>query len=100
MTKKRTTSHDFGETRVTSKGQITVPSDVRKARGVSPGDPLRFVQAPDGSVGLKSRKRRRIVEIARASAFHAGEAGIDLDKAIDDAITEAMAERERRSRQG
>ena len=54
----------------------------------------------DGSVRLEARKRRRIVDIARANAFRAGEAGLDLDKTIDEAITIAMEERERRSRGG
>ncbi len=92
--------HDFGEATVTSKGQITVPNDLRKALDISAGDRLRFVRAADGSVRLEARKRRRLVDIARANSFHAGEAGIDLDKTIDEAITAAVLERERRSRQG
>jgi antitoxin PrlF len=100
MTEKGAASLDFGEATVTSKGQITVPNALRKALGLKQGDRLRFVQSPDGSIRLEARKRRRIVDFARANAFRAGEAGIDLDKAIDEAITEAMSERERRSRQG
>lgn len=98
--KRAATEQDFGEATVTSKGQITVPSELRKALGVASGDRVRFVQSSDGSIRLEARKRRRLVDFARANAFRAGEAGIDLDKAIDGAITEAMAERERRSRQG
>ena len=37
--------HDFGEATVTSKGQITVPNDLRKALDISVGDRLRFVRA-------------------------------------------------------
>jgi AbrB family looped-hinge helix DNA binding protein len=92
--------HDFGEATVTSKGQITVPSALRQALGVTPGDRLRFLRVPDGSIRLEARKRRRIVDFARANAFCAGEAGLDLDKTIDEAITLAMEERERRSRGG
>ena len=92
--------HDFGEATVTSKGQITVPSELRKALDVAAGDRVRFVQAADGSIRLEARKRRRIVDFARANAFSAGEAGIDLDKTIDEAITLAMEERDRRSRGG
>ena len=92
--------HDFGEATVTSKGQITVPHDLRKALDISAGDRLRFVRARDGSIRLEPRKRRRIVDIARANAFRAGEAGLDLDKTIDEAITIAMEERDRRSRGG
>jgi hypothetical protein len=46
----------------------------------------------------KPPKRRRIVDVARANAFRVGDAGVDLDAAIDAAITAAMKERERRSR--
>ena len=89
---------DFGEAIVSSKGQITVPRALRQALGVAPGDRVRFVRSPDGSVRVEARKRRRIVDIARANAFRVGEPGLDIDKAIDESITEAMEERERRSR--
>ena len=73
--------HDFGEATVTSKGQITVPHDLRKALDISAGDRLRFVQARDGSIRLEPRKRRRIVDIARANAFRAGDAMRELSAA-------------------
>ncbi len=95
---RRKAEQDFGEATVTSKGQITVPNALRQALGVETGDRLRFVQAEDGSIRLEARKRRRIVDFARANAFCVGEAGLDLDKAIDESITEAMLERDRRSR--
>jgi AbrB family looped-hinge helix DNA binding protein len=97
---QRKAEQDFGEATVTSKGQITVPSALRHALGVAAGDRLRFVRAEDGSIRLEARKRRRIVDFARANAFCVGEAGIDIDKAIDEAITIAMHERDRRSRRG
>ncbi|MBV8103637.1 MAG: AbrB/MazE/SpoVT family DNA-binding domain-containing protein [Hyphomicrobiales bacterium] len=97
-TKRAAAERDFGEATVTSKGQITVPNALRQALGVAAGDRLRFVQTPDGAIRLEARKRRRIVDIARANAFSAGDAGLDLDKAIDEAITLAMEDRERRSR--
>ena len=90
----------FGEATVSGKGHITVPSRLRKGLGVASGDRVRFVRSSDGSIRLEARKRRRLVDIARANAFRAAGRGIDLDKTIDDAITEAMAERERRRRQG
>jgi AbrB family looped-hinge helix DNA binding protein len=34
--------------KVTSKGQITVPVEIRKSLGVKPGDNLRFEQKEDG----------------------------------------------------
>jgi hypothetical protein len=56
------------------------------------------MDAETPTVLQKSRKRRRIVDLARANAFRDGEAGVDLDKTIDEAITIAMTERDRRSR--
>src|ERR1700679_4183374 len=95
--KQATAEQDFGEATVTSKGQITVPNDLRKALDISAGDRLRFVRVADGASRLEARKRRRIVDFARANAFCVGEAALDLDKTIDEAITLAMEESERRS---
>jgi AbrB family looped-hinge helix DNA binding protein len=97
-TAQKKAERDFGEATVTSKGQITVPNALRQELGVASGDRLRFVQATDGSIRLEARKRRRIVDFARANGFCVGEAGADPDKAIDAAITEAVLERDRRSR--
>jgi AbrB family looped-hinge helix DNA binding protein len=97
-TAQKKAERDFGEATVTSKGQITVPNAVRRELGVASGDRLRFVQAADGSIRLEARKRRRIVDFARANAFRGGESGVDVDKAIDDAVTGAVLERDRRSR--
>ena len=72
---------------------------MRKALDISAGDRLRFLQAAV-VVRLEARKRRRIVDFARVNAFRVGEAGVDLDKTVDKAVTLAMEERERRSRGG
>jgi AbrB family looped-hinge helix DNA binding protein len=46
---------------LTSKGQLTIPKDVREALGVGPGDRIEFVQMADGSFAVmpatKSIKR-------------------------------------------
>ena len=44
-----------GSTRVTAKGQVTIPKAVREKLGVRPGDEIEFVEE-DGAV----RVRRRI----------------------------------------
>ncbi len=38
----------FSLAKVTSKGQVTIPVEVRKSLGVKPGDKLRFEQFEDG----------------------------------------------------
>lgn len=47
----------MSEAKVTSKGQITVPKDVRQHLGLKPGDRVRFVIEPDGRVRLMPAKR-------------------------------------------
>ncbi|HWF96732.1 MAG TPA: AbrB/MazE/SpoVT family DNA-binding domain-containing protein, partial [Xanthobacteraceae bacterium] len=88
---------DFGETTVTSKGQITVPAALRQALDLAAGDRLHFLREADGRVVVQLRKRRSIVDFARANPIRLGKSGLDLDALIDEAINEAMAEKWRRS---
>jgi AbrB family looped-hinge helix DNA binding protein len=40
---------------VTSKGQITIPLEVRKKLGIKPGDRVRFVEGERGEIILKPK---------------------------------------------
>jgi AbrB family looped-hinge helix DNA binding protein len=40
---------------VTSKGQITIPAEVRKKLGLKPGDRVRFVEGENGEFVLKPK---------------------------------------------
>lgn len=42
---------------MTTKGQITVPVEVRTALGLQPGDQVAFVSREDGVIELHPRKR-------------------------------------------
>jgi antitoxin PrlF len=44
---------DMGVATVTSKGQITIPVDVREKFGIEPGDRIEFVSASDGTLHLR-----------------------------------------------
>ena len=46
------------QARITSKGQITVPHEIRRALGVRPGDNLLFEIADSGSAGKSSAAAR------------------------------------------
>jgi AbrB family looped-hinge helix DNA binding protein len=92
-----TLEKDFGETTLTSKGQVTLPSALRQAFHLDAGDRLRFRRRADGALVVEPRKRRSIVDIARANPIRLP-AGTDLDAAINASITDAVVDRERRSR--
>lgn len=89
---------DFGETTVTAKGQITLPSAMRQALNLAPGDRIRFQRRADGEIVVATRKRRSILDIAKENAFLIGDDRADLEGLIDEAVEEGMIERERRIR--
>ena len=43
--------------KISSKGQITIPLEVRRKLGLQPGDRIHFVLEKSGEVLLKARKR-------------------------------------------
>jgi len=45
--------------RVTSKGQITIPVEVRNEMGIRKGDDLVFYQGLDGSMHMRVRRLRK-----------------------------------------
>ena len=47
----------MSEAKMTTKGQITVPKDVRLKLGLKPGDRVRFIVEDDGRVRLLPAKR-------------------------------------------
>lgn len=42
---------------LTSKGQVTIPVDVREALNLQPQDKLNFTVLPDGTVIVRAKKR-------------------------------------------
>ena len=51
------------ESAVTSKGQITIPVEVRRAMGLQPQDRVVFTVMPDGTTVMRA-KRRALSELA------------------------------------
>ena len=75
-------------TTVTTKGQVTIPIEIRKALGIEPHDKIEFVLEGDEA---RIRKRRsKIRELAGSLP------PLPPGMSIDDAIAEAREERIRR----
>jgi AbrB family looped-hinge helix DNA binding protein len=77
---------------LTSKGQITLPAQHRKAWGLKPGDQIAFDPPGGQSVRIEPRRKRSIFE--RLDELKLPPLGRPLtQKDIDDSIAEAMTEK-------
>lgn len=47
----------MSEATVTSKGQITIPADIRKSMSLEPGTKVVFTRLSDGTTNLRSKSR-------------------------------------------
>ncbi len=52
-----------GDTTLTSKGQTTIPKEIRDSLRIKPGDRMTFTLMPDGTVVMRV-KNRRMAELA------------------------------------
>jgi AbrB family looped-hinge helix DNA binding protein len=50
------------EATVTSKGQVTIPADIRRAMGLAAGERVVFTQLEDGTIVFRA-KRRSVLEL-------------------------------------
>jgi antitoxin PrlF len=84
------------DTTLTSKGQFTLPAEIRQALDLRPGDQLRFELADDQTLSVVPRRRRSIFELREAMPpLTLGRALEQAD--IDDAVAEAMSDQEDRA---
>lgn len=84
---------------MTSKGQFTLPVEIRQALDLRPGDELRFELTDDKQLSVVPRRRRSIFELRETlPPLTLGRPLTQAD--IDDVITEAMNEQEERVRRG
>ncbi len=82
---------------LTSKGQITLPREVREALRLQTGDAVDFVLGADGRVEVHKAGRR--VEEVFGLLYQPGIAAAD-DRAVDDEVGQALADEDDRTRQG
>lgn len=55
----------MSEATITSKGQVTIPADIRKAMGLNVGERVVFTQLDDGTTIMRA-KTRSILELKGA----------------------------------
>lgn len=48
---------------LTTKGQTTIPKEIRESLGLQPGDRMTFTLMPDGTVVMRV-KTKRVMELA------------------------------------
>jgi antitoxin PrlF len=74
--------------KVTSKGQITLPVELRAKLKLGPGSRVDFEEQPDGSFVMR-RKTRDIGELRGILKYDGPPVSIeDMNKAIGDAVVE------------
>jgi AbrB family looped-hinge helix DNA binding protein len=85
----------MSEAKMTSKGQITVPKDIRLKLGLKPGDRIRFLLEADGRVRLMPAKRD-ISELVGVLPKPRRALSIEeMDEAIGRAVAEKFARHDR-----
>jgi AbrB family looped-hinge helix DNA binding protein len=85
--------------KLTSKGQITMPSEVRRSLGVSAGDRVAFVM---GRNGIRVQRARSVVdETAGVFKKYLAKRPLtakQLKRRAEDALTDEAVERDERSK--
>jgi antitoxin PrlF len=66
------------ETTLTSKGQVTIPREIRERLGLTSGDKLAFTMLSDGTVVMRS-KTRRLIDLA-GSLTRPGQPSVTIEQ--------------------
>ena len=75
--------------KVTAKGQITIPADVREAIGIREGDKVLFVRMDDGSISLRNSSLEALQQAQQSFS----EAGLRNEDDLASLIKQVRAER-------
>ncbi len=68
----------MSESTITSKGQITIPADIRKAMGLEPQDRVVFTPLLDGTVVMRA-KTRSVAQLKGLLKRPKGAAKVSID---------------------
>jgi antitoxin PrlF len=79
------------ETKVTSKGQVTLPIELRARLAIEPGDRVVFVEQADGTFALRVRRGTFADLRGMLSGKVAQPVDADIAQWIDEARSRALA---------
>ena len=85
---------------VTSKGQMTLPADVRRRMGIDPGDQVTIIVGEDGQRAEFRRVKETIRSVAGSIPTPPHLVGRDLDDLIDEAMDDHAEAFVRRMQEG
>ncbi len=85
-------------TKLSSKNQVTVPVEIRKALGVKAHDNIEFIVNDQGAVELQQPKYT--LESVLGSVRGLPGESIDLDREIEEAVADEMARKYPHERRG
>jgi len=71
--------------KISPKGQIVIPKNVREKLGLQTGEKL-LVLSRDGDILLRKTKKTTIDQIAQKIADQTADQSIDVDALVDEAI--------------
>jgi len=77
--------------RVTSKGQITIPREIRKKLGLKPGDKVLFVEE-DGRITVSNSAQTAITSVQSQFQGAAEDAGITDEQDVVDLVRDVRSQ--------
>jgi antitoxin PrlF len=84
MQEAESPSYFIETSRMTSKGQVTVPKNIREALGLSEGDRVAFARGPDGRIVLEKVGLITFRKLADELAKSFEEKGISEEEALQE----------------
>lgn len=88
-----TTTISTVQTRVSSKGQVTIPVDIRKHLGVKPRDRVQFTVIADGSVKVAPAPSRILALFGAVKPLKEPEDFEALHRAFEEGVAENVLRR-------
>ena len=79
-------------TKVSSKGQVVIPKEIRERLGILPGEKIIVITRGEEIV-LKKARRLRLEELSEKIAGATERNKIDVEKLIDEAVKWARSKR-------